>query len=145
MGQLENLGCGVNLTVGSPASGDGSMFGSGIAHLCLGVRELGSLNAAAKRMGMAYSKAWRIIRETEAALGVALLNRDGAHGSALTPDGNWLLDTYLAIEKALQAEAERMYRERLAKEPGEPQEARSSAQDFTTCLPEIQKEPPMQG
>ena len=40
------------------------MFGRGIASLCIGVRDTGSLNAAAKSMGMAYSKAWRIIKDT---------------------------------------------------------------------------------
>ena len=77
--------------------------------LCLGVRETGSLNAAAKGMGMAYSKAWRIIKDTEAALDLQLLNRDGAHGSDLTEAGNKLLDTYLAIEEKLQKEAEELF------------------------------------
>ena len=71
--------------------------------------ESGSLNAAAKGMGMAYSKAWRIIKDTEAALDLQLLNRDGAHGSDLTEAGNKLLDTYLAIEEKLQKEAEELF------------------------------------
>lgn len=79
-----------------------SQYGRGIANLCLGVRELGSLNAAAKSMGMAYSKAWRIVKDTEAALGLNLLIRDGAHGSHLTDKGNELLDTYLKLDKQLQ-------------------------------------------
>ena len=83
-----------------------SQFGRGVANLCLGVRELGSLNAAAKGMKMAYSKAWRIIKETEAALGMQLLDRDGAHGSTLTADGDKLLDAYLAVEKLAQEYAE---------------------------------------
>lgn len=36
-----------------------------------------------KRHGMAYSKAWRIIKDTEAALDVQLLYRNGAHGANL--------------------------------------------------------------
>lgn len=40
-------------------------FGGGCASLLEGVAEEGSLNRAAKRMGMAYSKAWRIVREAE--------------------------------------------------------------------------------
>ena len=64
------------------------------------------LNAAAKGMKMAYSKAWRIIKETEAALGMQLLDRDGAHGSTLTEEGNKLLDTYLEIDAKLQKVAE---------------------------------------
>ena len=58
---------------------------------------------------MAYSKAWRIIKDTEAALDLQLLNRDGAHGSDLTEAGNKLLDTYLAIEEKLQKEAEELF------------------------------------
>ncbi len=79
-----------------------SQYGRGIANLCQGVRELGSLNAAAKGMGMAYSKAWRIVKDTEAALGLKLLIRDGAHGSHLTDKGNELLDAYLKLDKQLQ-------------------------------------------
>ena len=86
-----------------------SVFGRGIADLCLGVREKGSLNAAAKSIGMAYSKAWRIIKETEAALEIQLLNRDGAHGSSLTDEGNKLLDSYLEIAKRVQEAAEKEF------------------------------------
>ena len=98
MGQLKNLSTTVRLTVANPSSENKSAFGPGIAKLCLGVREMGSLNAAAKGMRMAYSKAWRIIKDTEETLDVQLLLRDGAHGSTLTEDGNRLLDAYLAID-----------------------------------------------
>ena len=82
----------IRLAVVSAKSDSNSQFGPGVANLCMGVREMGSLNAAAKSMHMAYSKAWRIMKETEAALGTQLLNRDGAHGSTLTKDGNgWVL------------------------------------------------------
>ena len=102
MGQLKNLSTTVRLTVANPSSENKSAFGPGIAKLCLGVREMGSLNAAAKGMRMAYSKAWRIMQ---------LLLRDGAHGSTLTEDGNRLLDAYLAIEEHLSAEADRLFKE----------------------------------
>ena len=106
MGQLKNLKPTVRLSIMNPGAESGSLFGRGIASLCLGVREAGSLNAAAKGMGMAYSKAWRIIKDTEAALDLQLLNRDGAHGSQLTEAGDRILDAYLAIEKKLQKQAE---------------------------------------
>lgn len=96
----------IRLAVMSEASESNSQFGRGVANLCMGVRELGSLNAAAKSMKMAYSKAWRIIKETEAALGMMLLDRDGAHGSTLTEEGNKLLDTYIAVDAKLQKVAE---------------------------------------
>lgn len=96
----------VRLAVAGAKDGSDSQFGRGIASLCLGVRELGSLNAAAKSMHMAYSKAWRIMKETEEALGFQMLDRDGAHGSTLTAEGNKILDAYLEIEEKLQKVAE---------------------------------------
>ena len=114
MGQFDHLSTSVRLSVKNPATDKDAGFGYGIASLCLGVRDLGSLNAAAKSMGMAYSKAWRVIRDSEASLGMQLLNRDGAHGSVLTPEGDRLLDAYLEIADLLEEEAERLFREKLA-------------------------------
>lgn len=74
--------------------GGHAQFGPGVAALCRGVRELGSLNAAAKQMHMAYSKAWKMMGATEQSLGVELISRDGARGSTLTPEGERLLDAY---------------------------------------------------
>ena len=110
---LDNLTTSIRLSIKNPESESNSLYGRGIASLCQGVRDLGSLNAAAKSMGMAYSKAWRIIKDTEASLGLQLLNRDGAHGSALTEDGNRLLDAYLAIDGELAAIAKRLFAEYL--------------------------------
>lgn len=111
MDQLDKLETSVRLSVRNPLSESTSVFGRGVANLCLGVREHGSLNAAAKSMGMAYSKAWRIIKDTEAALDVQLLNRDGAHGSELTEEGDRILDTYIAINDRLQTEAQQLFAE----------------------------------
>jgi molybdate transport system regulatory protein len=82
-------------------------YGPGIAALCRGVRDTGSLNRAAKNMHMAYSKAWRIIKETEESLGFMLLNRDGARGSTLTDEAVKLLDAYDALSADAQAFAEK--------------------------------------
>ena len=96
----------IRLAVKNEGADSNSQFGRGVANLCLGVRELGSLNAAAKSMKMAYSKAWRIIKETEAALDIQLLDRDGAHGSTLTEEGNAILDAYVAGDAKLKKVAE---------------------------------------
>ena len=109
MNKLEKLKPTVRLSIMNPDAESGSLFGRGIASLCLGVRTSGSLNAAAKGMGMAYSKAWRIVKDTEAALGIQLLDRDGAHGSTLTEAGDKLLDAYVAIDKKLQEDAEKEF------------------------------------
>ena len=106
MGKGPELKPVIRLAVTNSSSESNSQFGRGVASLCLGVRTLGSLNAAAKEMKMAYSKAWRIVKETESALDMQLLNRDGAHGSTLTDEGNKLLDAYLEVEERLQTFAE---------------------------------------
>lgn len=87
------------------AAGEDAVFGRGVATLCRGVREHGSLNKAAKNMSMAYSKAWRIMKTTEEAFGVQLLDRDGAHGSTLTPEGERLLDAYDEVQRKTAAYA----------------------------------------
>ena len=113
MSDLANLKPTIWLSIMNPDADSGSLFGRGSASLCLGVRETGSLNAAAKGMGMAYSKAWRIIKETEAALGVQLLDRDGAHGSTLTEAGDRILDAYIELDSRMSAMAEKALEELL--------------------------------
>lgn len=109
MSKLNELEPTVRINIANPANEGGSVFGPGIAALCNGVRERGSLNAAAKSMGMAYSKAWRIIKDTETALDMQLLIRDGAHGSSLTEEGSQLLDVYASIQKKLSKESVKLY------------------------------------
>ena len=74
-------------------------FGRGVADLLHGVKEYHSLNQATKEMGMAYSKAWRIVRQAEKTLGMPLLVRMGKNGSVLTPEGEKLLEVYEEAEK----------------------------------------------
>lgn len=76
------------------------VFGHGCVLLLQGIAREHSLNRAAKSMGMAYSKAWRIVNEAEAQLGCKLIERDGARGSTLTPAGECAIEAY----ETLQAE-----------------------------------------
>ncbi|MDD6288623.1 MAG: LysR family transcriptional regulator [Eggerthellales bacterium] len=113
MSNISHLKPSIRLSIKNPESGSNSVLGRGVADLCLGVREKGSLNAAAKSMHMAYSKAWRIVKETEKALDVQLLNRDGAHGSTLTPEGDRIVDAYISVNAKLQEFAEKELAEML--------------------------------
>ncbi|MBR5258926.1 MAG: LysR family transcriptional regulator [Eggerthellaceae bacterium] len=114
MNDLGHLSISVKLAIKTASVDDEHAFGRGVADLCLGVRETGSLNAAAKRMNMAYSKAWRVVREAEAQLGFDLLDRDGPRGSTLTSDGEKLLTAYLEVLEELQREAETIFADRTA-------------------------------
>ena len=91
-------------------------FGPGVAALLAEVRDKRSLRAAAGSMGMAYSKAWRIVRSAEDALGYKLLRstvggRNGG-GAALTPEAERLLAAYQALRSEVAAYAQQRFSER---------------------------------
>ena len=79
-------------------------FGEGPYRLLTAVEETGSLRCAADSMGMAYSKALRLVKQAEEALGFPLTQRsvggrDGG-GSMLTPEGRAFLRQYKAYRDA---------------------------------------------
>lgn len=82
------------------------VFGPGIARLLEGVDRLGSLRRSAAEMEMSYSKAWSILRSSEAQLGFPLLERKtgGPHGggAVVTPQGKEFLLRYRAFEREAQ-------------------------------------------
>lgn len=81
---------------------EGHGFGRGIDMLLSGIDEYGSLNRAAKELGMAYSKAWRVLRLTEEEFGVQLIERNGAHGSSITAEGRDFLNHYREMVQAAE-------------------------------------------
>ena len=83
---------------------DQKFFGEGPCRLLRAVEETGSLRAAAASMDMAYTKALKLLKNAEAALGFPLTmrvtgGRDGG-GSALTPEGKEWLTRYEAYRDA---------------------------------------------
>ncbi|MDR3315133.1 MAG: LysR family transcriptional regulator [Coriobacteriales bacterium] len=99
MKSMRHLDLQLRLTVFAVKSPTEGTFGKGIATLLRGVEDFGSLNMAAKKIHMAYSKAWRIMKETEASFGFNLIDRDGARGSTLTAEGRKILETYELLER----------------------------------------------
>lgn len=90
-------------------------FGPGVAALLSQVREYRSLRAAAGAMGMAYSKAWRIVRSAEEAFGCKLLDstvggRNGG-GAVLTPEAEALLAAYQTLLDQVDAYVRERFRE----------------------------------
>ncbi|MEG1917420.1 MAG: LysR family transcriptional regulator [Oscillospiraceae bacterium] len=85
---------------------DEKCFGPGVAALLAGVGDGHSLRAAALSMEMAYSKAWKIIKQAEAGLGFPLLHSSvggrGGGGATLTAEGARLLAAYAGYCKALE-------------------------------------------
>ena len=75
-----------------------SILGNGKFELIDYIDQLGSLKAAADKLGVSYRKAWGMIREAEEKLGFCLTekHRGGQHGgnSVLTPEGKELIEAY---------------------------------------------------
>ena len=97
---------------------DRKCFGPGIAELLRRVDELHSLRAAAQAMEMAYSKAWTIMKNAEAGLGVKLLESStggkNGGGAALTEDARRILDAYERYCERLRAYSETLLAEEFA-------------------------------
>ncbi|MBS5065503.1 MAG: LysR family transcriptional regulator [Hungatella hathewayi] len=88
-------------------------FGPGVSTLMRLVEEKGSLSAACKEMGMAYSKAWKIVKAAEKDLGFALM--EGSSGgesggkTVLTEKGKDFLERYLRFEAEVQQKADEVF------------------------------------
>lgn len=90
-------------------------FGEGPARLMRAIEEAGSLRGAALSMGMAYTKALKLIGNAERALGLKLIQRttggkDGG-GSRITPEGKEWLIKYETYRDACKAANARLYME----------------------------------
>ena len=92
---------------------DEKCFGPGVAALLTLVKTCHSLRAAAMGMGMAYSKAWTILKNAEEQLGFKLLlsTTGGKHGGGaqLTEQGEALLAAYARYCQTLRDFAQRQF------------------------------------
>ncbi len=93
---------------------DGKAFGDGPYELLKRVDGTHSLHQAAKEMGMAYSKAWRLIGTMEKRLGFLLIERKvggrSGGGSRVTSQGKELMKRYKHFQKDVNTSLERIYR-----------------------------------
>jgi len=81
----------------------GMLFGLGRAQLLEMVALLGSLNQAAKALGMSYRAAWGRIKRTEEALGEKLLvQASGRKGYELTPLASELVRNFTAWHQEVE-------------------------------------------
>jgi molybdate transport system regulatory protein len=93
------------------------VFGAGVRELLVRVERAGSLHRAASDMGMAYSKAWSVVRRAEEHLGFALLVRraggPGGGGSSLSDEGRWLVDAFGAMREEAAATLDDLFAKHL--------------------------------
>lgn len=88
-------------------------FGEGPCRLLHAVEETGSLRAGANSLGMAYTKALKILNNAEKALGFSLTIRatggKSGGGSTLTEEGKAWLKKYEAYRDACREANQKLY------------------------------------
>jgi molybdate transport system regulatory protein len=94
---------------------DGNVaFAEGRRMLLEAVERLGSLNAAAKELGMSYRAAWGKIKATEKALGLKLLDvttgGKGGGGAKLTNEARQLVSSYNNYLKKMNKVVEKEFK-----------------------------------
>lgn len=89
------------------------LFGPGIVQFLKLTEETGSMQEACEKMGMAYSKGWKILKSAEEAAGQPLLQRvaggSGGGGSKLTDAGRELVDRYTAFVTEVRKAADKAF------------------------------------
>ena len=93
---------------------DERFFGPGVCELLEKIRETGSIQAAAARMEMSYTKAWRILKRAEEEMGVNLITRVSGEknggSSALTGTGEKAVRDFREMEAKVAAYADELMR-----------------------------------
>ncbi|MCE7912444.1 MAG: molybdenum-binding protein [Candidatus Brocadia sp.] len=95
-------------------------FAEGRRMLLEAVDRLGSLNAAAKELGMSYRAAWGKIKATEQVLGIKLLEvttgGKGGGGATLTAEAKELISKYRKytdkMTRAMEKEFQRIFQDK---------------------------------
>lgn len=94
-------------------------FGDGPVKLLKGIEETGSLKASALKMGMAYSKASRILHNAEKTLGLELCEKTiggkKGGGSTITEKGKEFIKKYEEYARKSKKANEEIYKEIFSK------------------------------
>ena len=83
---------------------NGDRIGPGKIALLEAIRDTGSISAGARRIGMSYRRAWRLVEQVNAAFErpsvASTIGGKRGGGAVVTPTGAGLIDIYRAIERA---------------------------------------------
>ncbi|MGM0681983.1 MAG: winged helix-turn-helix domain-containing protein [Thermodesulfobacteriota bacterium] len=91
------------------------VFGPGRYRILKAVQRLGSLNAAAKELGMSYKGAWCKIKASEKRIGRSLLLRQ-RKGSSLTLTAQKLIKKFSMMQQVIESRSNEVYQELMQEE-----------------------------
>ena len=88
-------------------------FGPGLFHLLRYIDEEGTIHAASKKMGMYYSKCWKLLNRAEEQMGFTFLDRynGGPHGgnSRITEEGREFMRRYEALLEEMKEMSQKAF------------------------------------
>ena len=88
-------------------------FGPGLFHLLQYIDEEGMIHAASKKMGMSYSKCWKLLNRAEEQMGFTFLDRynGGPHGgnSRITEEGREFMRRYEALLEEMKEMSQKAF------------------------------------
>jgi len=94
-------------------------IGNGIIWLLENIESTGSISAAAKKMGMAYSKAWKILKNLESFMGAEILikNKGGFDkgGATLTPIAKIIVKVFEDYKMKVAGYSEKIFNAEMKK------------------------------
>ncbi len=94
---------------------ENEFFGPGVYEFFKQVDAAGSIQAAASRMNMSYSKGWKMVNQAEKEMGFLFLerNKGGKNGgsSMITEEGRLFLERYHEMEEALKQAGQQFFEE----------------------------------
>jgi len=112
--QEKHNGLGIRSKIWIEMDGE-PVFGRGRRFLLEAIDTHGSINQAAKEVGISYRKAWGHIQTIEKRLGVLLVVRQtggkNGGGATLTPEARELLDKFETMERGLREFVDAQFRE----------------------------------
>jgi molybdate transport system regulatory protein len=86
------------------------IMGEGRQRILELIERTGSINQAARLMGMSYRGVWGKIRATEEHVNKKIVLTEKRHGSRLTEDGKRLLADYARLKDECQRADEKIFR-----------------------------------
>ena len=112
-GTAETQACDLGVKTKVILTKNADFFGPGLFHLLQYIDEEGTIHAASKKMGMSYSKCWKLLNRAEEQMGFTFLDRynGGPHGgnSKITEEGREFMKRYEALLDEMQQTGQKIF------------------------------------